>query len=195
MSPVRLPSPSAASLRRGALYTVFGGWFLATLLSQDPTRKHSGFRTYDPTGLFIADWRFFAPIPGMFDHHLLYRDQLDDGSLTPWQEVLQDRQRKVRQVLFFPTRRGDKAITDSVGSLLRIAQTRTEGEERQSVQVTIPYLSLLNFVTHQRPHDPRAIRTEFCLVKSAGYDESVEPEVLFLSNRHALAGRRGLVRA
>jgi hypothetical protein len=183
-----IPLPrTAAPWGRALLYTAFTGWFLATALSQDPTRKHSGFRKYDPTGIFIADWRFFAPVPGTHDHHLLYRDVLPDGSTTDWREIEQMRTRKPLQILFFPTRRGDKAITDAVGSLLWNLNKMEKGPEfKNAIQLSMPYLALLNFVTHQQPHAPGAETTEYIIARTNGFDESVDPEVVFLSNRHAL---------
>jgi len=184
----RLPSRvTAGSLGRGVLYATLGTWFVATLVSQDPLRRTEGFlRKYDPSGLLIADWRFFAPVPGMDDNHLLYRDELADGSMTSWKEVEQDRDRKLSQMLFYPTRRSDKAITDAVSSLIQTAIAREDDMPVESIQFALPYLALLNFITHQRPHLESAVKTEFTLATSAGFDDTEEPEMLFLSNRHAL---------
>lgn len=193
MPRVWLPTgANAGTLGHALVYGALGSWFLATVLSQDPTRKHPGFRAVDPLGLVIADWRFFAPKPGMEDNHLLYRDELADGTLTPWREVAQDRTRRPLQMLFYPTRRGDKAITDAVGMMLLVARTRTADDNLDAIQLTIPYIALLNFITNQQPHETSAVKTEFVLATSQGFDETSEPEVVFLSNRHPLVGRRSV---
>lgn len=178
---------TAAPWGRALLYTAFASWFVATALSQDPTRTHSGFRRFDPTGIFIADWRFFAPVPGTHDHHLLYRDVLPGDATTDWREIEQQRGRKAIQMLFYPSRRGDKAITDAVGSLLKNLHASEPGPlTKNAIQVSLPYLALLNFVTRQVSHAPTAVTTEFIIARSNGFDESEDPEVVFLSNRHAL---------
>lgn len=171
---------------RGMLYTVFGTWFLATLVSQEPNRKHPGLRTLDPTGLFIADWRFFAPRPGMNDNHVLFRDELEDGTYTDWKEIAPTRTRRLSHVIFYPTRRSEKAVTDAVSSLLMVAASDSL-RQKEDIQLSIAYLALLNYVTSQAPHAKNAVKTQFAVATSTGYEEDVEPEVSFLSNVHRLS--------
>jgi len=82
-----------------------------------------------------------------------------------------------------------KAITDAVGSMLLVARNRNAEDNREAIQLTIPYIALLNFITNQQPHDKSAVKTEFVLATSQGFDETNDPEVVFLSNRHPLIGR------
>jgi len=60
-------------------------------------------------------------------------------------------------------------------------------DRKEDIQVSVPYLTLLNYATHQVPHHPEAKRVQFLIATSAGYDETEEPMMLFLSNPHPLA--------
>lgn len=172
------------NLPRCALYGLFGSWFAATLISQDPLRRFKGAHKLDKGGAFIPDWRFFAPRPGTHDYHLLARDELSDGSVTEWKEVGQTDQRRVSHLIWHPTLRAEKVLMDAVSGLI-IFDQKTEARKEQ-VQVTIPYLTALNFVTYQAKHHPDTKRVQFLIAASSGYDESEEPLMLFLSNLHPL---------
>lgn len=182
MTPTASP---ARRIARGILYTVLGSWFLATLVSQDPTRRHPGLRKYDKIGLLIPDWRFFAPRPGMNDHHLLFRDELGDGSRTDWKEVASPQARRLSHALCYPSRRAEKALTDAASSLMMIAGGG-QLKKKEDIQLSLAYLTMLNFVSHQVPHAPGTAKTQFALATAAGFDEEEEPEVLFLSNLHRI---------
>jgi hypothetical protein len=170
---------------RYALYGVLGSWLVATTLSQDPTRKFDKIRKWDPTGSLIPDWRFFAPRPGMHDYHLLIRDELPEGEVTAWKEYCQVEERRWQHFFWYPGRRAEKVVTDAVSGLIQMQPDLKDRKE--DVQVSVPYLTLLNYATHQVPHHPEAKRVQFLIATSAGYDESEEPMMLFLSNPHPLA--------
>ncbi|MEC3975493.1 hypothetical protein [Amycolatopsis sp. H20-H5] len=162
----------------------FGSWFLATFLSQDPRRKFEKIRQQDRTGAIIPDWRFFAPRPGMHDNHVLTRDELPDASMTEWREVTSPRDRKLLDAVWFVGRRGEKAITDAASGLMMFTANNTE--KKEAIQVTIPYLTLLNYITHGIDHHPDAKRTQFLIATSDGYAEQEEPTMMFLSNLHPI---------
>lgn len=174
------------TLGHGLLYAVLGAWFIATAAGQDPTRRWSALRKYDPTGLILPDWRFFAPRPGMHDNHVLIRDELADGTLTPWKESASSKTRRPIHILFYPTRRSEKAVTDAASALLLFVG-KNAPKHKEDIQLSIAYLSLLNYASNEVAHHPDAVKTQFSLVTATGYDESEEPEVAFLSNLHHLA--------
>ncbi|MGW3956787.1 hypothetical protein ACWEKM_39145 [Streptomyces sp. NPDC004752] len=67
------------------------------------------------------------------------------------------------------------------------------GRERElrKLQLTVPYLLLLSYVTHSCDHHPHAIRTQFLLANGPGYDEAgSEPLLFFASDIHALSASR-----
>lgn len=174
-----------AKSARYALYGVLGSWLAITVVCQDPRRKFDKARKFDPTGALIPDWRFFAPRPGMHDNHLLVRDELPEGEVTAWKEYVKVEERSWRHFFWYPGRRAEKVVTDSVSGLIQ--QQDALKDRITDVQVSIPYLTLLNYVTHQVSHHPEAKRVQFMIAMSAGYDDSEEPVMLFLSNPHPLA--------
>ncbi|NUR92454.1 MAG: hypothetical protein HOY71_50995 [Nonomuraea sp.] len=176
----------AARVGRGAIYALFGTWFALSFLKQEPTRRWKWPEKADTTGMILPDWRFFAPSPGMWDNHLLYRDELDDGSVTPWKEVNPCSNRFWVHILWYPDRRDEKALFDLVS---QIARTTVDPEftDNRNIQVTASYLMLLNYVTHRQAHHEHAKMTQFLISRSGGREDREKPLALFLSNVHPLS--------
>lgn len=179
-SAVRARPPAA----RAALYAVLGAWAVLTTLNQHPRRGFDRLRVLDPAGLWIPDWRFFAPDPGTLDYHVLYRDRLPDGSMTLWTEIDVFERRRLGQVLVHPNRRREKALYDAVNDLTRYRPP--EGGGPEDIQLSVGYLTLLTFVTHAARHHEDADRTQFLIAMSTGFDEREEPYPVFTSNLHPL---------
>lgn len=177
--------PRLRAVAHGLLYIFYASWIAATVTTQDPLRRRPGLRKYDPTGLYLPDWRFFAPRPATADTHLLVRDQMADGTFTQWREVWPSQTRRLSHVFFYPTRRIEKAITDASHAVHTYA-TANVLPKKEDIQLSIGYLSLLNFVSNQVPHAQGAVKTQWALATSGGYDESENPDVTFLSNVHRL---------
>ncbi|MCG7528532.1 hypothetical protein MHW47_29335 [Streptomyces sp. OfavH-34-F] len=174
------------NVRRAVLVGSLGAWFLATTVKQEPTRKFTKLEKLEATGFFLPEWRFFAPNPGVHDNHLLYRDTLANGEVTPWQEVCvaQDK-RKLLHVLWYPDRRMEKVIFDAMGELQTIVG-KGRLECKEDLQVTVPYITLLNYVSYSLEHAPDAVGTQFLMARSKGYDETSDPVMVLLSNVHPL---------
>lgn len=170
---------------RAALAAVLGTWFVMSFLSQDPTRKWDVVRRkFDPSGMYVPDFRFFAPNPGVNDYHVLVRDELPDGSYTNWKEIGGPNVRTLPQAVWFAGRRVEKVVLDSVSGILEY--TNDKERDVEGIQVSIPYLTILNYVTHHAPHHQDAKRTQFLIAASDGYYEEEEPNMVFLSNAHPL---------
>jgi hypothetical protein len=174
-----------AAVKRVALYTVLGTWFVASAVKQEPTRRSKLSERIDPHGVFLPDWRFFAPQPGTYDNHLLFRDELADGTVTEWKEVLVAGERTLRHAFWHPNRRGEKIVFDTMNEIIKI--TQEPALEKEDIQVSVAYLTLLNFVTHSQRHATGTKRTQFLVARSSGRDVDEEPVMLFLSNRHPIA--------
>lgn len=184
MRNLSMPNSAAGKIARYSLYATLGTWFAATVASQDPWRKFEKLRAMDKTSIIIPEWRFFAPRPGMHDNHLLVRDELPDGGFTPWKETCAVVERKWFHFLWYPGRRGEKVITDCVGELQTMQPHILAN--RDSLQVSTTYLTLLNYIINQVPHHPETKGVQFMLANSAGYDKSEKPSILFTSNIHPL---------
>lgn len=162
------------------LAAVFGIWFLAICVHQLPITAARQLTTWDPIGL-LPVWRFFAPMPGNFDFHLLYRDQLADGTITPWTEYRPLLSRSPWSFIWNPDKRQRKALLDLAQELVRFQREQS----REQLLLSVPYLVLLNFVSELPRPEPRQ-GTQFAIMVSRGAAHDEEPQLLFLSSLHPL---------
>lgn len=167
---------------RWSLYGLLASWFGLSLYQQAGA-PHWLQTKLDPIGITIPNWRFFAPLPGRHDYNVLYRDRLPDGSVTTWREEQISVPRKMLQMVWHPRRRMEKALSDVASQLFAMVD---QVEDKTVVQLLMPYLALLNFVTNQVPHHGDAVDVQFMIAQSATYDPTVEPSMIFLSEWHSL---------
>jgi hypothetical protein len=182
---MRIPWTTAA---RWGAYGFFTGWFGLSVLQQ--CDKPELGRKVDPTSMAIPNWRFFAPTPARHDYNVLYRERLTDGTVTSWREQEIALARNLRQIMWHPNRRLEKALFDVASELFRLSR---DIKDTSRIKLTVPYLSLLNYVSHKVDHHEGAVEVQFLIANSCGHDETVEPRMLFLSEWHALTGRKELV--
>ncbi|NGO43242.1 hypothetical protein [Streptomyces ureilyticus] len=177
-------APALQDTPRHALYALFGAWLSMTVVRQfqSPWARKLCQRV-DPTGAALPISTFFAPRPGNTDTHLLVRDKLADGTVTEWAEYQLIEKRTLRHMVWHSGRRSEKAMFDVLNQLRQILAT----EQRiEYLQLTVPYLIVLNFVTHHCPHDPATEKTQFLLVTSTGYDQDDDPRGFLTSAFHDL---------
>ena len=169
------------------LYTIavlafFTVWLLATAFSQTSSENglEARIRRFDPFAL-IPRWTFFAPNPGTTDHHLLYRDRLAGGEVTPWKEIRLSGPRTLLGAFWNPEKRNTKVLTDSVQALIQMA-----GEmDPAGLKTTLPYIIILNFVASLE-RSPLSIATQFMVMESFGYVGGEAPEAVVQSEFHAV---------
>src|SRR5215813_9138326 len=130
----------------------------------------------------IPSWWFFAPNTGWTDYHLLYRDKLCDSQYTPWKEI-QFPSNRLFSWIWNPDKRREKAIVDMSLNLLRMA-IRNPGNPSKEVYISVPYISLLTYVSGQ-PRSLLSDYTQFMIVVTFGDCES-RPNILFISPLHRL---------
>jgi hypothetical protein len=161
------------------------GWLGLSTVFQLPLPAMRSLRRFDLAGL-IPNWSFFAPRPGTFDFHLLYRDSLVDGSVADWTEVALVGERHWWHTFWNPGRRGKKALFDMTVHLLQEAGAG-EGnvEPNRSIQLGMPYLALLTYISGL-PRLSASVGTQFLVVISHGYDAEAKPEPLFASDVHGI---------
>lgn len=139
-------------------------------------------RRHDVFGL-IPTWTFFAPTPGRSDYHVLFRDEMESGHLSLWREVPTELGSSVK-ALWNPGKRLRKGLCDHISCLLRSLPT-FHGDPR-GVVLHPSYLTLLSWVC-ALPRDPCAIRRQFVVVETTGFDDTrSDPVPLFLSYLHDL---------
>jgi hypothetical protein len=170
-------------------------WFVLSVLSQLSAlgQIKESFSLFQKKDMFalIPIWTFFAPIPGTFDYHLLYRDRLHGGLTTQWTEVPLGRAVPVVRALWNPASLQIKAMLDIMylfreeGLELNRLTKGVECEPAVLHISSIAYLSLLNFIS-SLPRFSVYESTQFLVMKGYGALETREPEVVFLSSFHDL---------
>ncbi|MFE2940908.1 hypothetical protein ACFXKG_17875 [Streptomyces sp. NPDC059255] len=86
-------------------------------------------------------------------------------------------------MVWHPGRRQEKALFDLLSNLGVVLQKEKRIEY---LQLSTPYLLVLNLVTHRYPHHPSAVKTQFLLATSTGYDKGDEPRGVLTSAFHDL---------
>jgi hypothetical protein len=171
-------------LAEWALAGLFISWALATVLCQVPSRLQNWLRQSDIFAL-IPRWHFFAPTPGMHDFVLVYRDQALDGSLTMWREVPGvSVTRQPVCAVWNPGRRHTKAMLDITKELMQLI---TQQRQKREIELSVPYLSLLNYVSCIPRLGTEDQYTQFALVMSQSSATEGPPAVVFLSSLHEIA--------
>jgi hypothetical protein len=165
----------------GAAIGALGAWYAVTAAAQFPALRRRLDR-FDPSGMLLPSWRFFAPWPAVHDLDLYCRDQLADGTVTPFRDVTIVQARRLQHAVFHSNRRHEKGVFDLCQATLWLAARWP----LERLQLTLPYLHLLNWVTASCAHHPDAVRTQFLIGRSAAYDSTVEPDFLFASDFHLL---------
>ncbi len=168
------PSPAELALSVG-----LGGWLLATLASQHPHRAFDGLRRFDPIGLAVPNWRFFAPEPAQHDYHVLHRVLRADDTPSPWAETTTISPRSWGHAVFFPDRRREKALFDLASELTALMM-----DPRIDVRRTVPFELLRDAVelkVRAEEADPLPRGFQFLLARHTGHDEEPEPDYLFAS--------------
>lgn len=157
---------------------LFGLWFLLCLLVLVP-RLRPHIRLWDIFSL-VPEWKFFAPNPAQGDYVLLYRDQLADGTITPWTEVALAQNRHWWNVLWNPGKRANKALFDA------IVEVSSEATHHPGALAgTVSYLTLLNYVSSLARFSPPAF-TQFMILHSFSSCVEREPKFIFSSGLHSL---------
>jgi hypothetical protein len=149
-------------------------WLLVSTLCQLPSAIERGLRRHDYAGL-IPHWNFFAPRPGMWDYHLVYRDRLADGTITRWTEVDIVDPRRPWHAVWNPRRRQKKSFHDLVTQLMRNSLELPPDD----LVLTVSYLVLLTWVS-SFPRSDGATATQFAVVFGYGAtsDEPAQPALV-----------------
>jgi hypothetical protein len=165
----------------------FGLWLGLTALCQLPTKTSDRIRTWDLLNI-IPRWNFFAPRPSTQDFHLLFRDRLVDGTVSPWREVPPARPPKLINPIWNPGRRYNKALFDATQHLAQ--EVKRYRHNLPGLRISIPYLAILNFVSNLE-HSSDATELQFLIMASKGRAALSEPEIVFVSSLHALKDVEG----
>jgi hypothetical protein len=165
-----------------ALGILLGFWLLLSALCQVTSRFTARIRIYD---LFatIPHWVFFAPYPVTTDLSLSCRDCFEDGTWSPWYEVIVPVPCSLLRSVWNPNKRIPKALFDIY---LALARALAAGKiPVESVKVSVPYLLLLGHVS-SLPRKRPAVRTQFRIEESFGFISNRDKRLVLLSEVHDL---------
>ncbi|WP_051732391.1 hypothetical protein [Kitasatospora phosalacinea] len=157
-------------------------WIVLTVVCQVPSRAAGRIRGRDVFAL-VPQWSFFAPTPGMQDIVVVHRYRTVDGGLSRWREVAAGAPSgQPLCAVWNPHRRHAKAVLDATKNLMQLA---AEGRRPEEIQLSVPYLALLTYVSAQLcPQERRA--TQFALVVQRSSAFQDPPSVAFVSALHAI---------
>lgn len=163
-----------------AFATVLAGLLALTVVANLPGRLGARLRRADAAGLLVQS-SYFAPRPGRYDYVVVRRYESPDGALSAWRELHGVRPHRWSRPVFNPARRINKALADL---------TRNLGEFREAngddaLRLSLPYLALLNAVSHA-PRDVPAAAVQFAVLGMAGPDD-VDPGIVMVSDLHPVA--------
>ncbi|GGY13088.1 hypothetical protein [Streptomyces anandii] len=173
-------SPFRSLTGEGAAWRIAGAaMLLLTLAGQHPLQQFSRVRRRDICSL-LPNWRFFAPDPAMCDYHLLYRTVDADGTASRWHDASGIEERKPLQILWFPTRRVDKAVFDACHDILPVLDEGFEtAAHAPGYRLVTEYLRAR--ITSRGDSYRQARGFQFAMATSTGYDTRHRPEIYFVS--------------
>lgn len=163
---------------RGALErSVAALVLLGTAFAQHPNPSFNRMQRIDTFSALFPNWRFFAPEPAQHDYHVFYRTLSTEEASSSWSSVNVIAGRKPWQIGWFPDRRQEKALFDICSELLVSLDRGFEEIARLPA-----YQMLQQFVRKQVIANSQDVKGfQFTLVRYTGYDESGEPEIIFVS--------------
>jgi hypothetical protein len=166
---------------------ILAAWLGISALSQVSSgafeRWVARIKARDVAGL-IPQWAFFAPNPGITDHHLLYRDRGPESRVTPWRAVPRQKRRGPR-ALWNPGKRAEKALVDATSVLVGMAP---RAGDATNLALSAPYLVLLEHVSAQ-PRARRATARQFMVIEIVGAG-LLPAKAVLVSSWHRLSERR-----
>lgn len=154
-------------------------WFAASALHQFRFEWWTRLARFDPLHL-LPRWSFFAPNPGRYDVHVVYRTWTATAPGS-WREITTTRLSKW-QWCWNPTRYTNKGICDLVNSLYGTIQSGKNAP--RSVILSGPYISLLSLVMAQRVDDRATTHRQFAIVATQHFAEQRQLEVKYISEVH-----------
>jgi len=130
----------------------------------------------------LPSWSFFAPHPATRDSHVVIQDLREDGTLSGWQTLTNLPPRRLRDLVWNPTKRPRKILRDAGKAVQR---TRRHSGSEGVVQCSMAYLVILHYCLHSRPHDRSAVARQFAIVETSGRQDR-RLWVTFISIFHRL---------
>lgn len=163
---------------RNVIAVVFGSWFTLTFLGQHPGGNHRsrGLLYRLSSTIFMPNWAFFAPNPGVYDDHLFYRVR-EGNEFSPWKEIVTSRNGDGPAWLspfYSGASRSSKGIIDIFSTLESLASPTLSRADCNIIQAGRQ--AIANFmVVNADEISPHTSEYEVMLVRAAGYAQDEDP--------------------
>lgn len=162
----------------GNVRLLAGLLLVGTLCTQHPLPPFSRLARFDVFSNLFPNWRFFAPTPAQHDLQFYCRTLDEAGETSDWAPVEVIAGRKAHQIVWFPARRTEKAVFDLGTEVMRhLDKGFTTARALPGYRILAAWF---------RDGIERSGATgikgfQFTLARNAGYDDSEEPEIIFVS--------------
>jgi len=163
---------------------LFGAMLVVTAATQLRRFRWAQWLKRHDACAYIPAWTFFAPNPGVNDTRVLWREQLVDGTVGPWHEMVPPQGGLLRAV-WNPTKRARKAVTDCGPMAVRMIS-----RNRRSAlpMVSLPYLMIVQHMASLHG-SPVGLARQFTVVNTQGADtDDGSLKLLFISHWHRQPG-------
>src|SRR5580700_10832302 len=157
-----------------AISSLFATWLGITVIFQfmRPSPRWIRHQKLIPKYV-IPQWTFFAPAPGKVDYRVVFQDyRTEDEPLGNVRELPLHNERVVTHALWNPEKRRRKAFLDIAQQLQQMRQMQDKSIQGVGlgIQMTTPYLAVLNAVMEPVPAHLDAKYRRFLIVFTAGFD-------------------------
>ncbi|MGW1141468.1 hypothetical protein [Streptomyces zhihengii] len=162
----------------GNVRLLAGLLLVGTLCTQHPLPPFSRLARLDVFSNLFPNWRFFAPTPAQHDLQFYCRTLDEAGQTSDWAPVEVIAGRRAHQIVWFPARRTEKAVFDLGTEVMRhLDKGFTTARALPGYRILAAWF---------RDGIERSGATgikgfQFTLARNAGYDDSEEPEIIFVS--------------
>jgi hypothetical protein len=163
---------------------IFGGLVAVTAATHLRRWRWATWLKNHDACAYLPTWTFFAPNPGVTDTRVLWREQLADGTVSHWHELVPPCGGLARAV-WNPTKRARKGVTDCAPMIVRLV-----ARNKTSVlpMLSLPYLMLVQHVAGL-PGSPLSVARQFTVINTQGSDEGDGLfRLLFVSHWHRQTG-------
>lgn len=162
----------------GNVRLLAGLLLVGTLVSQHPLPSFSRLARFDVFSTLFPNWRFFAPTPAQHDLQFYCRTLNEAGETSDWTPVEVIAGRRAHQIVWFPSRRAEKAVFDLGTEVMRhLDKGFTTARGMPGYRI----LSAWFRAGIERSGATGIKGFQFTLARNAGYDDSEEPEIIFVS--------------
>lgn len=176
-----------------AVAALFLAWFgLSAAWQFRSVREHHAVPTVFGAFRLLPIFTFFAPIPGMADYHIIYRDRDGAGGVSGWREAPVVRRRRFFDFVWNPRKRLHKLVADSVNEIKQVRNSlnRDDADETlvsAQLRLTDGYLSLHNFVAGAPPAIEDAQARQFMFAEALHITGTRQVAPVFRSPFHKLS--------